>query len=268
MKTTLWSPTIGDIPVNLAFTNNFAATANPGVSDDASAGYSAGSIWINTSAPAAFVCSDATEGAAVWVETGSSGTPGQVVAPDASTPTGAGSAALLQGGDGGATSGAGGPANVQGGAAVGANSNGGSVVLTPGAKTGTGVAGGVRAEGLLSQRQGAPAAKTTSATLTAAEVLSGIITVTQGAGAASAQQMPTGTALQDALPADFAIGDSFDFSVINLGGASEVASITVNTDVTIVGNAVIPVPASNVQSSGRFRARKTADHVFVIYRIA
>ena len=69
------------------------------------------------------------------------------------------------------------------------------------------------------------------------------------------------------LPTSVA-GDAFDFSVINLGGASEVASITVNTDVTIVGNAAIPVPATGVQSSGLFRARKTADHVFVVYRIA
>jgi hypothetical protein len=121
---------------------------------------------------------------------------------------------------------------------------------------------------LVSKPQGAPAAKTVSATLTAAELLSGIITVTQGAGAPSAQQAPTGTAIQAALPSDFAAGDSFDISIINLGGASEVASLTVNTDVTIVGNAAIPVPATGVQSSGMFRFRKTADHVFVAYRIA
>lgn len=130
------------------------------------------------------------------------------------------------------------------------------------------LSGNAVVNGLLAIGQGAPAAKTTSGLLTAANVLAGIITVTQGAGAPSAQQMPTGTDLQAGLPANFAIGDAFDFSVINLGGASEVASITVNTDVTIVGNAAIPIPATGVQSSGRFRARKTADHVFVIYRIA
>lgn len=182
--------------------------------------------------------------------------------------TGTGGAANLTGGASGAgATGNGAPANVTGGAALSTNGSGGSAVLTGGAKSGTGIAGGVRCESILSQKQGAPTAKTVSATLTAAELLASIITVTQGGGAVSSQQLPTGTNLQNALPVDFAIDDSFDFSVINLGGASEVASITVNTDVTIVGNAAIPVPAVGVQSSGRFRCRKTADHVFVVYRI-
>lgn len=181
--------------------------------------------------------------------------------------TGVGGASRVIGGAGGATSGDGGAAVVTGGAGTAGNGNGGSVVLSGGAKNGTGIAGGVRAEGLLIRSQGAPAAKTVSATLTAAELTSGIITVTQGAGAASAQQSPTGTAILAGLPADFAVGDSFDVSIINLGAASEVASLTVNTDVTIVGNAAIPVPATGVQSTGVFRFRMTAAHVFVAYRI-
>ncbi len=269
-RVVLWSSSAGDIPANLAFTNNYGATTAPGVGNDISQGYSAGSVWINTATTpdTAYLCTDATTGAAVWLETAQSGTPGQVVAPAAATPTGAGGTAALVGGAGGTTSGNGGPSNVTGGAATAGNGNGGSVVLTGGAKNGSGIAGGVRLEGLVSQPQGAPAAKTVSATLTAAELLSGIITVTQGSGAPSAQQVPTGTAIQAGLPADFAIGDSFDISVINLGAASEVASLTVNTDVTIVGNAAIPIPATGAQSSGRFRFRKTADHVFIAYRIA
>lgn len=181
--------------------------------------------------------------------------------------TGAGGAAQVTGGAGGATSGDGGAVTVTGGAGTAGNGNGGSVVLTGGAKNGTGVAGGIRLEGLVSKPQGAPTAKTVSATLTAAELLAGIITVTQGSGANSAQQVPTGTAIQAALPADFAAGDSFDVSIINLGGASETASLTVNTDVTIVGRATIDVAAATASGSGIFRFRKTADHVFVVYRI-
>jgi hypothetical protein len=94
-----------------------------------------------------------------------------------------------------------------------------------------------------------------------------MITVTQGAGANSNQQFPNGTALQNALPSSFAVNDSIDLIVINLGGASETATMTVNTDVTIVGNAVVGVASSSVAGSGRFRLRKTADHVFVAYRI-
>lgn len=267
MKAILFSSSANsDIPADMAFKNNLAGAAAPTVDDDASDGYEAGSQWVY--AGTQYVCVDAAAGAAVWKATTDSGTPGQVVAPAASTPTGNGGAAALIGGTGGATSGNGGPSNVTGGAATAGNGNGGSAVLAGGAKNGTGIAGGVRVESILIQQQAAPTAKTVSATLTAAELLAGIITVTQGAGAPSAQQLPTGTAIQAALPSDFAVGDSFDFSVINLGAASEVASITVNTDVTIVGYATIDVAAATASGSGRFRCRKTADHVFVVYRIA
>ena len=242
-KATLFaSSNNSDIPVDFAAVNKLDATVDPGVSDDSSQGYEAGSIWVNVTGSRVWTCKSAAVGAAVWLASGAAA--GSFIAP------------------------AGSPATVTGGAATETDGDGSSVVLTGGAKDGTGAAGVVRVESLLTRTQGAPAAKMVSATLTAAELLSGIITVTQGAGAASNQQVPTGTAIQDALPADFAIGDSFDVSVINLGGASEVASLTVNTDVTIVGNAAIPVPASNVQSSGLFRFRKTADHVFIAYRIA
>jgi len=71
MKTTLWSPTIGDIKANLAFTNNLSATTDPGVSNDSSQNYSAGSVWVNKSASRVWTCTDPTAGAAVWVESGS-----------------------------------------------------------------------------------------------------------------------------------------------------------------------------------------------------
>ncbi|MCP4248072.1 MAG: hypothetical protein GY778_13580 [bacterium] len=48
---------------------NYAASAAPGVNDDAAAGYAVGSRWIDTTADLAYVCVDATAGAAVWVET-------------------------------------------------------------------------------------------------------------------------------------------------------------------------------------------------------
>lgn len=270
MRTTLWSTVNGDVPANLAFTNNFAATTAPGVGNDSSQNYSAGSIWINaaTNPDTAYICTSAAVGAAVWQSISEGGTPGQAIAPDASSATGAGGTALLRGGAGGTTSGNGGPAQVTGGAATAGNGNGGSAVLTGGAKNGSGIAGGVRAESVLIRQIGAPAAKTTSGLLTGAEVAAGMITVTQGAGADSAQQLPTGTNLQAALPSDFAVGDSIDLSVINLGGALETATLTVNTDVTIVGRAIVDVAAATASGSGLFRLRKTADHVFVAYRIA
>lgn len=43
-------------------------TTDPGVGDDSADGYRAGSLWLNTTDGGLFVCTDATEGAAVWAE--------------------------------------------------------------------------------------------------------------------------------------------------------------------------------------------------------
>lgn len=64
MRTIFWSPTIGDVPVNLALTNNYDADAAPTATDDATKGYSAGSTWIHDGTVYTLV--DATPGAAVW----------------------------------------------------------------------------------------------------------------------------------------------------------------------------------------------------------
>lgn len=184
--------------------------------------------------------------------------------------TGAGGAVAVVGGAGGATSGVGGVASLTGGAGSGGNANGGSVVLAGGAKNGTGVAGMVIKRSIELVAQGAPAAKTTSATLTAAEVLTGIITVNQGGAGASAQQLPTAAAMDTAMP-DSAAGDAFDFSVVNISVvAAESASLTTNTGWTLVGAMDVPAysAAGSLNSSGRFRARKTATGAWTLYRLS
>jgi hypothetical protein len=47
--------------------NNLAASAAPAVGDDDGDGYSVGSIWIDTTGDAAYICVDASTGAAVWL---------------------------------------------------------------------------------------------------------------------------------------------------------------------------------------------------------
>lgn len=121
----------------------------------------------------------------------------------------------------------------------------------------------------LLQTQGAPTAKTVTAAITAAELLTGIITTT-GATAPSIHQLPTGTLLSAAI-SGVATGDSFDFSVINTGtGASDDATITVNTDITIVGNPTVGALTDGtvVSGSGLFRARCSAANTWIVYRIA
>jgi hypothetical protein len=111
------------------------------------------------------------------------------------------------------------------------------------------------------QLQGAPAniADGASMIATAAEVLTGIITATPTTGRSI--QLPTGANLD--LATEWAIGQSFDFSVITL--AAFALTITVNTNVTIVGSAAT---AGTAGATSRFRLRKTAADTFVAYRIS
>jgi hypothetical protein len=54
------------VTVTRAKRNNFTATTDPTVNDDANDGYTVGSVWINTSTDAIFVCMDATASSADW----------------------------------------------------------------------------------------------------------------------------------------------------------------------------------------------------------
>jgi len=110
------------------------------------------------------------------------------------------------------------------------------------------------------QPQGAPAdiADGGSMVATAANVLTGIITATPTQ--ARNIQLPTGANLD--LATEWAIGDSFDFTVITL--AAFALTLTVNTNVTIVGSAAT---AATAGAAARFRIRKTAADTFVVYRI-
>ena len=111
------------------------------------------------------------------------------------------------------------------------------------------------------QPQGAPAniADGGSMIATAADVLTGIVTATPTT--TRSIQLPLATNLE--LATEWAIGDSFDFSVITL--AAFALTITVNTGVTIVGSAAT---AATSGASARFRMRKTAADTFIVYRIS
>lgn len=217
----------------------------------------------------------AAQGGAVSVTGGASSTSGNAgglakLKGGAPGATGVGGGATLEAAAGGATSGAGGAANVTAGAGTAGNANGGSVFLTPGAKHGSGADGVVIERGVKLVKQGAQTAKTVSATLTAAEVLTGIITVNQGAAGASEQQLPLASAMDTALP-DAAAGDAFDFSVINISTTdAEDASVTTNTGWTLVGSMDVHAysTAGSLNSSARFRARKTGSAAWTLYRLA
>jgi hypothetical protein len=108
------------------------------------------------------------------------------------------------------------------------------------------------------QDQGTPGVLNATGALTAAMMLSGIVTSTTAAAVAAT--VPTGTVLDAA--SEFAIGDSFDWSVINTG-ASNAFTVTAATDHTLVGVAAVAAVTSAI-----WRTRKTAANTFVSYRIS
>jgi hypothetical protein len=120
--------------------------------------------------------------------------------------------------------------------------------------------------------QAAPAAKTTSVTLTAAEIIAGLITGNQGASGAAAYTLPLGSDLETALLAahpGLANDDSFDFSVINLSvDDAEDITVTTNTGWTLVGDMVVHAGSTvTFPRVGLFRARRTAADTYTLYRI-
>lgn len=105
--------------------------------------------------------------------------------------------------------------------------------------------------------QPTPASLDATGTLTAAQILTGI--VTSSTAAAVSGTLPTGALIEAA--SDFAADDSFDWAVINTG--PNTFTILVGTNHTIVGGAAVATA-----TSGRFRTRKVSDSTFVTYRIA
>ena len=111
------------------------------------------------------------------------------------------------------------------------------------------------ADGVPFYVQPTPTSKSTTATLTGAEVLTQILNTT---GSSYSVTMPTGTALETAigsLPTNMA----FDFTVVNT--ASGTITMVVNTGITAVGSLSVPTG-----TSATYKIRKTASNTFVMYR--
>ena len=130
--------------------------------------------------------------------------------------------------------------------------------------------GGIFTEGKPIGQQGTLAADPADTTsLTEAQVLSGILVCTPTA--TKNYQSPTGTEIETALElivGPISLGDYFDLTVINIGSAGDIITMTVDTGVTFVGSVTIDDPGADVNSSGTFRYVRGASNVFVAYRIA
>jgi hypothetical protein len=112
--------------------------------------------------------------------------------------------------------------------------------------------------GQMNTAAGAAQAFNATGTLTIANLMGQIIT--SSTAAAVAATLPTGTVLD--AGSSFNIGDWYEFSVINTGGANAI-TLTTATGWTLVGT--MAVAAS---TSGRFRIVKTAAATFTLYRVS
>ena len=112
--------------------------------------------------------------------------------------------------------------------------------------------------------QAAPASLTSTATLTIAQLATGIVLGNPGSSAAT-YTLPT-VALTEALLVNAKVDSSFDFSVINVDGSgSGVITLAVGTGWTIVGLATVAATAGTTQ---RYRARKTGVGTWTLYTLA
>lgn len=115
-----------------------------------------------------------------------------------------------------------------------------------------------------------PAAKTVAVTLTAAELLTGLVTGTHTTGGTAAYTLPTGTLLDAAT--SFAVDEHFDWTLINLSAAAaDTITITAGADHTVVGTMICQSAHSTTGlihgNALRLRTRKTAANTFVSYRL-
>lgn len=111
------------------------------------------------------------------------------------------------------------------------------------------------------QVQTTPATVNATATMTAADLLTGIITSTSAAAVAAT--LPLATDLNTALLAAYptlANNDSFDFAMINTG--PNTVTVTTNTGWTLVGTMTVVTLVS-----AEFRLKRTSATAYILYRL-
>ena len=123
------------------------------------------------------------------------------------------------------------------------------------------VGAGNRAETVMGAAD-APQTATSTATLTAAQILGGMLVANPSTSAAT-YTLPTAAAIDTALP-NATVGSTFDLAIVNIGTSSGTVTLSLGTGITDGGNALV---ALAVTSSGLFRFRKTADGAYTVYRI-
>jgi hypothetical protein len=108
--------------------------------------------------------------------------------------------------------------------------------------------------------QGAPTALTAAATATAAQLANGLFTFN---GTAGNLTLPTVADLEAGISSAAKVNAAFDFYVINIDAGTDDVTVATATGWTLVG-----AMAVTEGTSGHFRARKTGDGSWTLYRIS
>lgn len=119
--------------------------------------------------------------------------------------------------------------------------------------------GPVRANTLTVKRAANTVTDGGSMAITAAQLVTdGIVSATPTQ--ARNIQAPTAADILALLP-NYKVGDTFEFSLINLAASTHALTLTVNTGLTIVGSAAV-----SAASSGTFMVRVASSTAVVCYR--
>lgn len=124
------------------------------------------------------------------------------------------------------------------------------------------IGAGNPAETLMS-RAAAPQTATSTATLSAAQVVGGWLVANPSTTAAT-YTLPTAALIDAALP-NATTGNTFDLYVVNTGTSTGTVTLATATGLTDGGNAFVVVAAT---SSALFRFRKTGDAAWSVYKVA
>lgn len=110
-----------------------------------------------------------------------------------------------------------------------------------------------------------PVSITATATLTAAQVLNGLILANSGVTSAQTYTLPTVADLEAVLINSDKVGTSFTFRLVNLGTSSGTAIIAAGTGWTVSGSLTMTIP---VTTGAALLARKSAAGAWTLYRVA
>jgi hypothetical protein len=108
--------------------------------------------------------------------------------------------------------------------------------------------------------QGAPTSITAAATMTAAQLANGLFVFDGSAGNLT---LPTVADLEAAVSSASKVNAAFDFFVVNIDGGTDDVTVATATGWTLVGTMQV-----DNATSGHFRARKTGDGTWTLYRMS